>query len=376
VQDSSGLRRAVVCVAAGKSQIIVIRKVKELGLAALAVDRNSHAPGFRLADERIVLSTYEPKPIIARLRSLQGTYRIVGLVNRSSGPPVVTSAEICQSLGLPGVPPDSARLIVDKSQLLATCAAQGIPVPTCQSAWSLDQISGPRLQYPCVIKPALSLVGKSGVRVVRDAAALPDAFAAAHRVGMNGLVNIEEFLPGHDVSLMAVVQERRLYPITLLDELNATDTTGDVCGVGFAVPSVFSGQPEEARIIGLAQQVVDIFELGTTALNMSCRCEVGGQPRLVEIHLDLGGDLILDALMPASTSFDVLGFVIRALMGEQVTVPQIAFGPAAVLFGAGEGLVSERAYDLVTAVDRAALEHILSSRLNEKHVKGPLFGLQ
>lgn len=358
---STQLKPAIICLAAGKSQLIVIKRAKELGFAVLAIDRNPDAPGFSFSDERIVLSTYEAKPIIRQLHALQDRYQLSGVINRSSGIPVVTAAEICQEFALPGISPVSARIIIDKSQLMKVCKTYGIAAPTCQSVSSLAEIDRSCLSFPCVVKPALSIVGKSGVCIVQDANALPAAFTAAKVAAMNGIVNIEELMQGRDVSLMSVVQRGQLYPITLLDELNIVDSEGNIKGAGFAVPSVFTGQPEETRIIKLARQIVDSFKLGTTAFNMSCRCESGGEPRLIEIHLDLGGDLVLDVLLPESTSFDVLSFAILSLAGENPPCKNINFIPSAVIFSKGEGLVSERPYKILSGPDRISLEQTIIS---------------
>ena len=362
---SADLPVAVVCIAAGKSQIPVIHKAIELGLSVISVDRDPDAPGFAFSDERIEMSTYEAQPIIERLCALQYKYRIVGVINRSSGFPVVTTAEICHALKLPGIPPNSARLIIDKARLMAACQYRRIPVPSFHSAQSFTDLNGIRFRFPAIVKPALSLVGKSGVRMVSTVNDLPSAFDAARQVAVNGVVNIEEFVPGRDVSLMALVRGGQLYPITLLDELNATDSMGNLYGVGFAVPSMFSGQPEETRIINLARQIVNSFELDTTAFNMSCRCEAGGKPKLIEIHLDLGGDLVLDALLPESTSVDVLSLIIMSLVGENYPCKNVNFIPSAVIFNKGEGLVSERPYKIISEPDRISLEQTIISTLRE-----------
>ncbi|MEW5801188.1 MAG: hypothetical protein AB1847_03690 [bacterium] len=376
---------SVICLGAGKSQLLVIQKSKELGLAVLAVDQNPHAPGFALCNERLTLSTYEAQPIIERLRAFQTEYRFMGVINRSSGPPVISCAEICQAFGLPGVPPASAHSIVHKSRLMSACSSLGIAAPLCQSASSLSQIDRAKLVFPCIVKPSLSLVGKSGVCRVTDESCLAEAFAAARHASMNGMVNIEEYVPGYDVSLIALVKKGRIIPITLADELNEVDAKGNICGagevrgIGAAIPSILSGMPEEAMILALAQKIADSFRLDTSPFMMSCRCDFGGPPRLIELHLDLGGDLILEALMPACSSSDVPAFLIRTLMDESAfmsgscqplpgpVLAAPAFSPAAVIYGQGEGLVTDRPHTVLTAQDRSSLQRAIRAwRENER----------
>ena len=287
-------KSAVINLGAGDSQYPVILAAKNLGFSVIAIDRDPNAPGFALSDEQIELSTFEAAPIIQALHTLLDKYQVLGVINRSSGPPVLTAAEICQAFGLPGVSPDSARVILHKSALMAACSLHGIDAPVCYTASSLTEIATSSLNFPCIVKPSLSLSGKSGVSLSSNISDLPIAFAGARAVSLDGKVNIEEYVSGSDVSLMAIVKNGQLHPITLLDELNVIDDTNIIQGIGFAVPSLFSGGPEEARIISLAQRIVDSFRLDTTAFNMSCRCEPGGMPKLIEIHLDLGGDHLLE----------------------------------------------------------------------------------
>ncbi len=355
---------AVICLAAGMSQLIVIRKAKELGFAVISVDRNPNAPGFAESDKRINLSTYDSKPILAEIKKLQTRFNIVGVINRSSGPPVITNAEICRALGLPGISIESARCILNKAELLSMCASKKLLTPTCFSLSSIDENDISRIGIPCVIKPSVSLVGKSGVTVVKNKAAIADAFEKAKKASLTGVVNIEEFVPGRDVVLMAIVSEGTVFPITLLDEINGCDEAGVTRGMGFAIPSVMSGAREEELILTLAQRIVDIFGLRTTSFLMSCRCEKGGTPKLIEIHLDLGGDLIFDELIPASTDFDVLGYYLKVLAGQKLQPVKPSFSPTAVLYEKGEGLIRGRSFKIISYDSRESLEEEITRRLN------------
>ena len=329
------LQKSIISIAAGTNQVLPIRRAKDLGFRVLAVDRNPEAPGFALADEQIVLSTYEAEPIIAKLRDLIGDYDIQGVINRSSGPPVVTAAYICQALSLPGIPPQAAATIVNKASFMSACAQLGIPAPRHQAVRSVGEVNWQAIRYPAVLKPALSLVGKSGVYVVESEKDARSRFCTAQASSYDGLVEIEEFVPGQDVALMSMVSGGELLPVVLLDEMNEFDGDGMLQGKGFAVPSALSGSVEGAKIHALGRQIVSKFGLDTTPLLVSCRCPIGGLPRVIEIHLDLGGDLILDELLPASTDFDFVAFAIHIMTGRRLAVPSISFSPWRIVFEGG-----------------------------------------
>ncbi len=85
---------AVICIAAGKSQVPVILKAKTLGYTIIAIDQNKKAPGFDFADFKIFKSTFDSDEIIKELKEFTKKYRIQGILNGSSGPPVIVSAKL------------------------------------------------------------------------------------------------------------------------------------------------------------------------------------------------------------------------------------------------------------------------------------------
>ncbi len=350
--------KAIICLAAGREQRIVIKKAKEMGFKVIAVDRDPQASGFRLADEKIVLSTYEAKPIIERIRRLK-KYKIKGIVNRSSGPPVVTAAKISAAFGLPGLRPPVAEGIVYKSRLNNACAKKGINVPACQAVKNFSELKLNRLKFPLIVKPSLSLVGKSGVRLVNDARQLKISFQKSKEASFDGWVNVEEHVPGNDLCLMAMVYNRKFIPVVLLDEFNRQDQGRKIYGAGFALPSIFTGTALEKKILNMAADITKKLKLDTTVFLMSCRCVSAGEPYLIEIHLDLGGDLILDYLLPSSTDFDFIKYAINILTDNPVTLPRIFFSPAAVLFGPGNGFFNGRRFKIVKDKDGGRLRGIL-----------------
>ena len=349
-------KKAIICLGTGKSQIPVIKTAAELGVAVIGIDRDLSSPGSQLCNEIINKSTYDANPILKDIYTLKMIYDIIGILNRSSGPPVVTAAVLAQKLGLSGVHPENAEIVIDKSKLMAFCTSQGIAAPKFVSTDKIDYLDITSINFPVVVKPAISEIGKSGVSMVSDRHSFQKAFNSAKSVSLNGLVNIEQWVNGRDVSLMAVVQNRRLFPLVLLDELNVMPEGSQVKGFGFAVPSVFSNTPVYQNILKLAEQVVKKLSLNNTAFNMSCRCGFKETPHLIEIHLDMGGDLILDALLPMSTSFDVLQYLCKMLISQEPVSMTAEYKPKAIIYHEGEGLVTDRKFTLLSAENRDELE--------------------
>lgn len=335
---------AVVCLAAGAPQLPIIRACQKRGFAVIAVDRNADATGLAVADATVVLSTWEAQPIIEALHSLQNRYRPVGIINRSSGPPVITAAILAEHYGLPGIPPAAARTTVDKGMLMQFCADRGIPAPAALVLTEQDPLPGD-ITFPVVVKPSTSLVGKGGVLWVAEPSVLPGALKEAFTHAIHGKVNIERAIVGKDVSLISVVRKGQLHPAVLLDEHNRFDATGRAKGRAFAVPSIFSRTRVFDRITNMAQRLISDLRLDTCPCLLSFRVDADDQPFLIEAHLDLGGDRLLDHLLPAAADFDAIAWFIDALVGDY-RVPPTDFNATAVVYAAGEGPAGCRPFEI------------------------------
>jgi carbamoylphosphate synthase large subunit len=352
------MKKAVISIAAGKNQLAIIKKAKELGYVVIGVDKDPGAIGFRYCDEIINLSTYDAEPIINNLKRFHNIYEIKGVLNRSSGIPALTTAEICKYLNILNVKPASAKTILDKSLLINFCNENNIPAPWNISINSLEDSALNELEFPCVVKPSFSVFGKLGVTKVEDKKSLLKALEQAFKYSSTGIVEIEEFIEGYDVTLMAVVHRGKVYVLTLLDEENNVSSNGEIYAKSYSVPSVFSGKKLEKDIYKLADELVVKLNIDTSMFLMSCRCKENTIPKLIEIHLDFGGDLVLDNLIPASTDFDILAYCISILSDTHQELPEISFKPAAVVYNRKSKNL-DNSFSIMHAKSPAELDRLL-----------------
>ena len=341
------MQPTLVCLGAGKSQLLVIRKAKELGFQIIAIDRNPSAPGFLLSDVQLELSTHEPGPILCALKKLTSEFNILGVINRSAGPPVLTAATICSSLSLPGVNLEAAQTVIDKGRLMRFCSLNNIPAPLCQSVSTLKDLDVGALTYPCIIKPALSLVGKGGVKLVKQPSELPSAFNEAFKQAFNQRINVEQCIPGDDVSFISFVHQGKLHPLVLLDEINSIDDQGNHFGKGFSIPSKHWRTETGDAIIHASQKLSDALKLDTTVFLVSFRVTPNIAPKVIEIHLDMGGDRILDDLIPNSTDVDFVSYFIQGLAGRFCKQDDMQFSPTAVMFAHGNQPANNKDFSLL-----------------------------
>lgn len=318
----------VVVVAAGASQVPVIRFVRSLGYRVCVVDRDRTASGADLADIHIVESTYDVEGVLAALEGELDGATLCGVINRSSGPPVVTAAAIANRYGCSGVTPRVAEISINKRRLAETCGQADVPLPQIFDISNLDVdvFRGKDL----VLRPEVSVVGKGGVLRVGEGDDLQERMLEAKKFSLNGEVLAQEYVDGDDVSLISMCWRGKIEPLALLDEHNAVDARGRHHGRAFSMPSRYAGSHVEESIIASSQRLADHLSLETTPFLVSYRVE-DDEPLLIELHLDLGGDGIIDKLIPAASGFDAIQWFVEGLLGNFAT-PDLTISPTAIFF--------------------------------------------
>jgi biotin carboxylase len=136
------------------------------------------------------------------------------------------AATAAQALGLPHNPVDAVQAARDKARMRERFAAVGLPTPRFMT---VNGDADPRtiaaaVRFPCVVKP-LDLSGSQGVVKVNDGASFPRVFtrvatiiAACRPNGMRGSVLIEDFIPGEEVAVEALLRGGELEVLAIFDK--------------------------------------------------------------------------------------------------------------------------------------------------------------
>ncbi len=348
---------AIICLAAGKSQESLLAKAKSLGFVIVAVDKNKDALGFKYADDCICESTYDAQAIIRKLDLFKNKYKWIGILNRSSGPPVNVAAELSEYFNLPGVPVETANLLVNKDRLREVCTKYDLPTPKYLICSITDNKPVEIIQFPVVVKPALSLVGKSGITVVSSKDDLPNAIEYAKEKTINDKILIEEYLPGPDLTLVSFSIDGKVCPICLLDELNV-ELNGKVTSRGYKVHALSDKKDLELMetATAIAQNLADALNIKRSPFMVSLRMALDGTLGVIEIHLDLGGDLLIEEVFPRALPYDFEELAVKMCVGEGVIPNDGPITPTAIFYERGETLLNERGFQVITADSHQILD--------------------
>ena len=202
----------IVVVGGGILTVPLIERAAALGLETAVLDGDAQAPGMRLADHPLAVSTRDASAAARAAVELARTRRVTGVV--TAGADVeCTVAAIAEALGLPGVSPESAHLCNHKAAMRRVLAEAGLPGPRFAEVGSGEEARARAddVGFPMMVKP-MDNCGSRGVVRVDAAGELVPAVDDALALSRSGSALLEEFVEGttHTVEMLAYEGEYAL----------------------------------------------------------------------------------------------------------------------------------------------------------------------
>jgi biotin carboxylase len=218
--------KTVLFVGAGRHQRRALRRARELGLRAAAIDRNPDAPAFADADVAETVDFADVGAAVAAARRIEPD----GVLTVASDRAVPVAARIAEELGLPGIGVETARLVTHKVAMRLRLDEAGVPQPRFAAVRDLaDALAAlDEIGLPAVLKPADS-AGQRGIALVRSEAEVRRALPVALAESRSGDAILERFHEGAEVNCLAVARGREVSVLTLSDRLRPGGDGFGVC---------------------------------------------------------------------------------------------------------------------------------------------------
>lgn len=185
-------QKKILLLGGAASQLIAIKKAKELGYFTVVCDYLPDNPGQYIADSFHLVSTTDKEAIL----KVAITEEIDGIVAYSSDPAAPTAAYVANKLGLPGLDYNKVCHFCEKQLFRKYLNENGFNTPKSVEVnipFNVDDINCEALNLPVIIKPTDSS-GSKGVRVIEDWNELKNALLYAEKYSRNGTLIIEEFI--------------------------------------------------------------------------------------------------------------------------------------------------------------------------------------
>jgi len=225
-----------------------------------------------------------------------------------------TVAAVAKTIGLKGISPEIAYRATDKVAMIKCFEANDVPHPWYyevrdENYWHslINEVT-----YPCIVKPADSS-GSRGVCLLNNKQEASQVYSYAKSHSSSGVVIVEEYMKGPEVSVEIIVYENEIHIISITDKM----TTGapHFVELGHKQPSALSEKVKK-DIAQVAIKAVKAIGINNSAAHVEIIVTDNG-PKLVELGARLGGDCITSHLVPLSTGIDMVKASIDLAMGHK-----------------------------------------------------------
>ena len=338
---------AIICLGAGTSQSPFLMSAKKRGLYTISFDRNPEAVGQEYSDVFYNVSIVDIEQILKILENISITYNVRGVIAPITGPALHTAYKVTDFLKLPGLSKKMVDLSTEKSTMREFCNLHDLPVPNGFLITPHQRIIN-SIEYPVIVKPDGTTIGKTNISYCESSQDLIKSIKTAEKISSNSKVEVEEYIDGIDVTCICWAQNGIARIIVWIDEFVGIDSQNKIVGLGIGVPSIIIGTKAQEKAIDIVYKLISHFHKVNSILLISFRITAYGEPYIIEVHTDLGGDLIADVLLPAACpSFDFFDLVIKIATGDIKTIEPVKFQPSTLGYLSGISPIGIVNYTLI-----------------------------
>lgn len=295
-------------------QVPAIKAAKELGYEIILVDYDENATGFALADVKLVVSTLDKEEVYRQAL----IYRPDVVITSTSDGPVRTAAYVNERLGKkPDLSYEDSLCATIKSHMRKRLEENHVPVPVYYVVenWAGFWEAVKALDGRCIVKPSDN-AGSRGVTLLEGGEKTEEELRRVYDYSKgnsrNGIVMVEEFMSGAEVSVEAMTVNGKTEIISITDKYITQPPY--FVEIAHSEPSRLEGEIQE-RIREVALQAIRAIRLQNGPSHTEIKVTEEG-PKVVEIAARLGGDFITSRLVPLSTGVDLVGASVRLAAGE------------------------------------------------------------
>ena len=296
-------------------QIVLLNQLKDRGIYTILADNNVNAVARPYADQFFKVDILN----VEAVKAIAEEEKVDFLITVCADQVLITVAKVSEMLGLPCyLDVETACAVSDKSHMKAVFREHGIPSSkhVFMSALDVEKIAD--MEYPLVVKPADAYSSK-GVRKVTNFEELQIFFAEAANISRSGIVIVEEFVEGAELTVDYQIVDGKAYLLSA-SNTEKVDYKDRFLAFRTRYPAAISEETlERVRVIG--QKIADAFGLKNTPMLVQMLTNDRRESVLEFCARTGGGAKYL--LIKKCANFDPITAVIDLTLGKKVTVDEI-----------------------------------------------------
>lgn len=292
----------IAIIGASTGQLPLCLKSKELGLEAICFAWPHGAICQDVVDKFYPISILEKEKIV----DICKTEGVDGVVSNGSDLTAEIVSYVSSKLGLHGIKYDSFLNLKNKYSVRRL--TENVPELSFVSVYEYSEKTN--ISFPCIVKPQIG-ASKKGVYYVANESEL-DSIIVESKKESGSKIMIEEFVPGHEISVETISYEGTHYVIQITDKENSG--APHFVELSHHQPSQIT--PElRCKIERIVPNLLNAVNLDNGASHIEMKVTDNNDVYLIEINPRGGGDEISNKLVMLSTGYDYIRAMIEVAIG-------------------------------------------------------------
>jgi len=313
--------KTLLIIGAGREQVPAYSLAKQKGYVVVGTDIDPFAPGFDLADFRLLCSTRDVEATLAAVIAFHQQHHISGVMTIANDCPYTVS-RVAEALGLPCAPSECVRRLTDKVEMKICFQAATVKTPEFWVVQSIEDLTA-RMRLldegPFILKPSDGR-GSRGVLFIENDGDLTWAYTHAMSTCANGRLVLERFVAGPQLSVEGIFVDGKYYAVAYADRNydNLEKTKPYIVEDGGVIPSKYEGT--------ILEDICNLIERGAKALGLtfgSVKADIvmgKNGPEIIELAGRLSGNYLATHHIPMAYGVDLVGALIDLCMGKAIDV--------------------------------------------------------
>jgi phosphoribosylamine-glycine ligase len=311
------MTKTLMIIGAADEHCLGILQAKAMGYKVFVTDGAPNSPGFKIADDYRIASTYDIQITIEQVDSyILGGGQVDGVMTLASDVPW-TVAMVADHLHLPSIGLHAARLVQSKAVMKKALKGH-VSLPEYQVVGgNIEACNVAReMGFPIVVKPVDSR-GARGVQLIRKYGDVAHAYNVAMKYSTVKKALIEQYLPGPQLSTEGVMLNGVAYIPAIFDRnYEYLETYAPyIIENGGEMPSVYSDR--RAEIVQVMQDAGNALGIWNGPIKGDLVIH-DDKVKVIEIAGRLSGGFFATVATKVSTGVDLIKTGIKLAMGEKV----------------------------------------------------------
>ena len=287
----------VISIGTGKGQLELIKQLSKF-FNVIGIDQNKKAIAFKYCKYKILKSTFDFLGILKELKKKKLKYSFV--LCRSSGKALLTQALLLRHIKKKGINPNSTIKILNKKNFIKILKLHKIKTPEIINKKNLK-----KYKKNFIIKPTRIDISRLGVFFMNNANLLSEKIKFYQKHSIKDYF-YNEYISGKDLIFCSIIKNGKNHEICGLEEINYLNKNSEI--KRFAFLSYKSSQKILNQINKIIKKIVKIFKIENSPMMLQFK-QNNGKLYLIEIHLELWGDSIIEKIIGKKNFTNIILFI-------------------------------------------------------------------